>query len=326
GLKAADIVQDLLTLTRRGIPVETIISLNDVIREYFNSASHRRLEKNYPLIAFKSNSEADLLNIIGSPSHISKIIMNLVINAAEAIRKKGIVGIETFNRYVDIPLSGYDTILEGDYVVLRVSDDGAGIKEEDLNRIFEPFYTKKQMGRSGSGLGLSVVWNSVKDHNGYIEIKSRKEKGSVFDLYFPATRKKTENDPDDFLVDDFKGNRETVLVIDDIEEQRKIAQDSLKLLGYTPFTVASGEKAVIFLKKKPVDLILLDMQMEPGIDGLETYKQILKIAPAQKAIIASGFSESDRVKKTLKLGAGQYIKKPYTIKKLAHALRKELST
>ncbi|MCF6248747.1 MAG: response regulator [Desulfobacula sp.] len=324
GLRAADIVQDLLTLTRRGIPVENIFNLNNVVQEYLQSAAHTRLERNYPGIRFKTDSETDLLNICGSPSHISKIVMNLVINAAEAIKDNGIVKIKSYNQYIDIPLGGYDTIQEGDYAVLRITDDGGGIPQKDLNRIFEPFYTKKQMGRSGSGLGLSVVWNCVKDHQGYIEVRSTKNIGTVFELYFPATRKDLGNIPDNFEIESFKGNGETILVIDDIEEQRKIARDSLKLLGYTPFSVASGEKAIAFIKNNPVDLLLLDMKMEPGIDGLETYSQIKRFQPNQKAIIASGFSQSRRVKETLRLGAGQYIKKPYTFKKLARAIKKEL--
>lgn len=324
GLRAAEIVQDLLTLTRRGIAVENSINLNHVIHDYFISAAHKRLEKSYPDIRFMVYPEDDLLNIIGSASHISKIIMNLVINAAEAIKTTGTVTVESFNRYLDLPLGGYDDILEGDYVVLRVTDNGVGIPKKDLAKIFEPFYTKKQMGRSGSGLGLSVVWNCVKDHNGYIEVTSRINKGSTFELYFPATRKETGQEPESLLIDDFKGNKETILVIDDVHEQRRIARDSLKMLGYTPFTVASGEKAVLFLTKRPVDLIILDMKMEPGMDGLKTYKKILKIRPDQKAIIASGYSENSRVKEALKIGAGQYIKKPYTIKKLAHAIKKEL--
>ncbi len=325
GLKAADIVQDLLTLTRRGISTQIIINLNTVIHEYVNSPAHKRLEKNYPQIEFKINSAKDLLNISGSPSHISKVIMNLVMNAAEAIREKGVVTIETFNRYIDMDFRKYDILLEGDYVVLRITDDGDGIPEKDLNRIFEPFYTKKQMGRSGSGLGLFVVRNCVKDHNGYIEVNSKKNERTVFKVYFPAIREKTDSDPDDFFIDDFKGSGQTVLVIDDIYEQRKIARDSLEMLGYNPSTVASGENAIGFLKQQAIDVILLDMKMEPGIDGLETYRRILKINPTQKAIIASGLSESGRIKKTLKLGAGQYIKKPYTIKKLARALKKELT-
>lgn len=325
GLKAAEIVQDLLTLTRRGISVENSIHLNHVIHDYFISAAHQRLEKTYPHIRFKVYPENDLLNIIGSASHISKIIMNLVMNAAEAIKGNGTVTVESFNRYLDMPLRGCDHILEGEYVVLRVTDSGAGIPKKDLNKIFEPFYTKKQMGRSGSGLGLCVVWNCVKDHNGYIEVTSKINKGSTFELYFPATRKEAGPEPDPMRIEDFKGNKETILVIDDVHEQRRIARDSLKMLGYKPFTAPSGEKALLFLKKRAVDLILLDMKMEPGMDGLDTYKRILKLYPDQKAVIASGFSENDRVREVLRLGAGQFIKKPYTIKKLAHAIKEELA-
>ena len=325
GLKAAEIVQDLLTLTRRGINVENSIHLNQVIHDYFISPAHQNLEKTYPHIRFKVYPENDLLNIIGSASHISKIIKNLVINAAEAIKGNGTVTVESFNRYLDMPLRGYDDIREGEYVVLRVTDNGAGIPKKDLNKIFEPFYTKKHMGRSGSGLGLCVVWNCVKDHGGYIEVTSKINKGSTFELYFPATRKETDPEPEALRIDDYKGSKETILVIDDVHEQRRIARDSLKMLGYKPFTVPSGEKAVLFLKKRPVDLILLDMKMEPGMDGLDTYRRILKFRPDQKAFIASGFSENDRVREALKLGAGQYIKKPYTIKKLTLAIKEELT-
>lgn len=326
GIKAADIVQDLLTLTRRGVQIENIINLNHLVHEYFTSPAHKRLEKNYPGIRFTVESEKDLLNILGSGSHILKIIMNLIMNAAEAIKDRGHVQVSTCNRYIDMPLSGYDTIEEGDYVVLSVNDNGGGIAKDDLNRIFEPFYTKKQMGRSGTGLGLSVVWNCVKDHNGYIEINSTEHEGTVFDLFFPATRKDGGSVPDDFDIDKFKGSGQSVLVVDDVEEQRKIAADSLKLLGYTPFVVSSGEKAIEFIRNHPVDLMLLDMKMDPGIDGYDTYAQTLEFRPDQKAVIASGFSANERVKKTLALGAGQYIRKPFTLKNLARAIQKELST
>ncbi len=324
GLKAADIVQDLLTLTRRGIHQTSVLNLNHVIHGYYNSSAHHRLERNFPEIYFKIDPEPYLLNLNGSESHISKMVMNLVMNAAEAVREKGQVTIETFNCYVDTSMGG-DEIPEGEYVVLRVSDNGGGISQADIKRIFEPFYTKKQMGRSGSGLGLSVVWNAVKDHQGYIEISSEKGQGTSFELYFPATRDKTESILDDFEIETFKGNNETVLVVDDVKGQRKIAQGCLEALGYIPFTVDSGEKAVVFLKKHPMDLLIIDMKMEPGIDGLETYKKVLKINPEQKAIIASGFSETQRVKEAKQLGAGQYIKKPYTLQKFAIALKKELA-
>ena len=121
-----------------------------------------------------------------------------------------------------------------------------------------------------------------------------------------------------------KGNGENILVVDDIEEQREIASLMLKKLGYSVFSVSSGKKAVEYLKTNPVDLVVLDMIMEPGIDGLETYENILEFKPDQKAIIASGFSETWRVKKALKLGAGAYVKKPYTIEKIGKAVTAEL--
>jgi len=130
------------------------------------------------------------LNLNGSESHISKVIMNLVMNAAEAVQQSGQVMIETFNRYVDISLGEIFENAQGEYVVLRVTDDAEGIRPEDIKRMFEPFYTKRQMGRSGSGLGLLVVWNVVKDHGGHIEIFSEKEKGTTFEIYFPGTRDK----------------------------------------------------------------------------------------------------------------------------------------
>ncbi|WP_022665521.1 hybrid sensor histidine kinase/response regulator [Desulfospira joergensenii] len=324
GKKAAEIVQDLLTLTRRRVVNENIINLNNVVHEYFNSPAHRQLELHYSGVTFSSDSEPELMNIKGSETHISKVIMNLVMNAAEAVEPGGQVSIQTCNRYVDMPISGYDEINEGEYAVLRVSDDGQGISKPDLEKIFEPFYTKKQMGRSGSGLGLSVVWNTVKDHEGYIEVRSRKNRGTIFELFFPATRNISNAVPQDMAIEDFRGNKEKILVVDDIKEQRRIAKGCLEMLGYTPFSAGSGEEALEFLKDNPVDLLILDMKMDPGIDGFETYKKTLEINPLQRAIIASGYSENPRIRKTLKLGAGQYIKKPFTIRNLAVAIKKEL--
>lgn len=325
GIKAAEIVQDLLTLTRRGILQTSVLSLNQLIHDYYNSSAHHRLERNFPKIYFKISLEPYLLNMNGAQSHISKVLMNLVMNAAEAVQTKGQVSIETFNRYVDLSMDKGDEIPEGEYVVLRVSDTGVGIGPVDIKRIFEPFYTQKKMGKSGSGLGLSVVWNVVKDLQGYIDVSSEKEKGTSFELYFKATRDRLENIADDFRIESFKGDAETILVVDDVKGQRKIAQGCLKLLGYTPFAVSSGEKAISFLKKHPMDLLVLDMKMEPGMDGLETYKEVLKINPKQKAIIASGFSETKRVIEAKQLGVGQYIKKPYTLQKFALAIKKELA-
>ena len=188
GQRAAAIIQDLLTLARRGVAVSEVVNLNDVISDYFKTPEFEKLKTYHPQVTFKTDLDKDLMNIKGSPVHLGKTIMNLLSNAAEAISDHGEVTILTENRYLDKPIAGYDDIREGDYVVLRVSDNGKGISAEDLGKIFEPFYTKKVMGRSGTGLGLAVVWGTVKDHDGYIDVQSEEGKGSTFTLYFPVTR------------------------------------------------------------------------------------------------------------------------------------------
>ncbi len=324
GKKAADIVQDLLTLARRGVVVEEVVNLNDVISEYLKSPEHEKLKSFHPEVEVESILESDLLNISGSPVHLSKAVMNLVSNAAEAMPDGGKIFISTENRYIDIPISGYDSIEEGDYITLTIADTGIGISSEDIIKIFEPFYTKKVMGKSGTGLGMAVVWSTVKDHKGYIDVHSTEGKGTTFTLYFPATRRARAKEKAILPIEKYMGRGESILVVDDVKEQREIVFNLLTILGYVVDTVLSGEEAVEYLKEHNVDLIVLDMIMDSGIDGLDTYKEILEVHPDQKAIIASGFSETDRVREAQRLGAGQYIKKPYTLEKIGIAVRAEL--
>ena len=325
GKKAAAIVQDLLTLARRGVSTSKIVNLNDTISEYLASPEFMKLRTYHPSIEIETCLEASLLNISGSPIHLSKTVMNLISNAAEAMSVGGKVIISTENKYIDQPISGYDDVNQGDYVVLTVSDTGAGIAAEEIDRIFEPFYTKKVMGRSGTGLGMAVVWGTVKDHKGYIHVESEVEKGTTFQIYFPITRKEKTVNQKSRELDDYKGNGESILVVDDVKEQREIASKILSQLGYSVRIASSGEEATKLLRNEAADLIVLDMIMSPGIDGLETYEKIISIQPNQKAIIASGFSETDRVKKAQKLGAGPYVKKPYTIEKIGMAVKAELN-
>lgn len=324
GEKASTIVQDLLIMTRRGVIFTKVVNLNEIIAEYFKSPEYYKLKSYHPDVEVKTCFDSNLLNILGSPVHLSKIVMNLVSNAAEALNESGRITITTQNRYIDLPVGSCDDVEEGDYVVLTVSDNGIGISPEDLERIFEPFYTKKVMGRSGTGLGMAIVWGTVKDHKGYIDVESIEGERTVFTLYFPVTRQEIEKDTTVLSIKDYIGNGESILVVDDMEEQRHIAGDLFKKLGYSVTTVASGEEAVKFMENRSADLLVLDMIMEPGIDGLETYKRILKLHPGQKAIITSGFSESDRVKEAQKLGAGAYLKKPYMLEKIGIAVKKEL--
>jgi PAS domain S-box-containing protein len=323
GQRAADVVSDLLTVARGIASSKEVSNLNSLVEEYSGSPEHKRLESMRPSIAFETVLEPELLNVSCSPVHIKKTLMNLVTNASEAIEGMGTVRISTMNRYLDESLKGYEDVRIGEYAVLTVSDDGTGISREDLERIFEPFYTKKVMGRTGTGLGLTVVWNTVQDHGGYIDVSSS-EKGTTFELYFPTTREEAAAVKQEVPIEDYLGHGEKILVVDDEQRQREIACGLLSKLGYTAEAVSSGEEAIEYVKDNPVDLIVLDMIMPKGINGRETYEEIIKIHPGQKAIIASGFSKTEDVKIAQKLGAGKYIKKPYTLEKIGIAVKEEL--
>ena len=324
GKKAAAIVQDLLTLARRGVATSEVINLNDIVQEYLASPEYAKLCSYHLDVRMQATLAADLLNITGSPVHLSKTVMNLVSNAAEAMPAGGKIHITTENRYIDYPIKGYDRFAEGDYCVLTVKDNGVGISPEDQRRIFEPFYTKKIMGRSGTGLGMAVVWGTVKDHQGYIDLTSNVDEGTTVELYFPVTRKSKRSTAKAGSIEELMGQGESILVVDDILEQREIASSILTQLGYRVDVVASGEEAIAYLQNATADLLVLDMIMDPGIDGLATFEQILQAHPHQRAIIASGFAETQRVKRAQELGASRYLKKPYTIEKMGQSVKAAL--
>ncbi len=325
GIKAAAIVQDLLTLARRDVATKEVVNLNEVVDDYLHSPEYAKMMTYHPEVRLQFDAAPDLLNILGSPFNLSKAIMNLLTNAAEATKSGGEIAIVTRNSYLEQTVKGYRTLPEGDYVLVTITDTGVGIPKKDLERIFEPFYSKKVMGRSGTGLGMTVVWGTVNDHNGHIDVQSEEGKGTRFSLYFPATRQASREKGPGRSVSELMGNGESILVVDDIQEQRDLASSMLRRLGYQTHVAANGEAAVAFFKaNNQADLLLLDMIMHPGIDGFETYRQIREINPDQKGIIVSGFSETDRVKKAQSLGTGAYIQKPYLLEQLGSAVKQEL--
>jgi two-component system, cell cycle sensor histidine kinase and response regulator CckA len=318
GEKAARIVQDLLTLSRRGVTVFDTVDLKQIVQDYADSPEFKKMISYHRAVWYETTFSSGDFTISGSADHLSKIIMNLVTNAAEAMPSGGCITIGL--QRVAIPEENQDTVLEpGVYVQLTVADTGSGIAAEDIERIFEPFFTTKKMGRSGSGLGMAIVWGAVQDHNGHIEVRSLPGKGTTFELLFPAvSRKQTERA--EVPVNHRLGNRESILVVDDLEVQREVATDILQMLKYSVESVPSGEAAVDYLRECEVDLVLLDMTMEPGINGLETFRRILRIRPDQRVIIASGFSETDLIRESLDLGARAYLKKPYSLETISRAI------
>jgi two-component system cell cycle sensor histidine kinase/response regulator CckA len=324
-VNGAAIIQDLLTIARRSVTASDVINLNSIVSDFLKTPVFEEIKDYNPRVTFRTECDKELLNIKGSSVHVEKTVMNLVSNAAEAISGAGEVVIRTENHYLDTPLRGYEEIRHGDYVVLTISDTGMGIPAEDREKIFEPFYTKKAMGRSGTGLGLAIVWGTVKDHNGYIDVQTGVGEGTAFTLYFPVTREEPIAPQRQEPIERYMGKGESVLVVDDIVEQRDVAAGLLTRLGYDVHVVSSGEEAVEYLKRHKSDILVLDMIMDPGIDGLETYRRIREIRSGQKAIIVSGFSETDKVREAQKLGAGAYVKKPYMMEKIGTAIRDELN-
>ncbi|MCP4692202.1 MAG: hypothetical protein GY859_29420, partial [Desulfobacterales bacterium] len=211
GNRAATIVQDLLTLARRGVVVSEVVDLNRIIMEHLESPECKSLRNLHSRVRVETDLEPDLFKIMGSSVHLSKAVMNLVSNAAEAMPEGGAITITTRNRYLDRPVKGYDDVRSGDYVTLTVADQGTGILPGDMDRIFEPFYTKKVMGRSGTGLGMAVVWGTVKDHNGYIDIQTERGEGSRFTLYFPITREELAEADPSTSIGDYMGRGERVV-------------------------------------------------------------------------------------------------------------------
>ncbi len=312
----ADINQQLLTLSRRGHYNLEVMKINDVLAQ-----AVRQMDAPASTLEIDLQLSDDLMNIKGGRSQIFRAVTNLLINAREAMHDNGRLTIKTENYYVDEMWVNYSKVPQGEYVKVTITDTGCGIPQKNRDRIFEPFFTTKTTDKKrGTGLGISVVNAVVKDHGGFIDMNTTLGEGTSFYLYFPVTREALDNVPKQ----EIKGGDETVLVIDDDMIQRDVCVKLLKSLGYRPSTAESGEVALRLLEKECFDLLILDMIMPAGIDGATTFQRALLINPDQKAIIVSGFAESERVAAAIKMGAGQFVKKPLTRRRLAEAVRTEL--
>ncbi len=325
GFKASEIVQDLLTIARGVAIKRKPHSLSKIVESYLSSPEFEKLQVSHPDISVTTHFDEKGFKLSGSSVHLNKVVMNLVSNAVEAVAGRiGSVVLSTWACSIERPIRGYDDVAIGEYIAFSVKDNGLGISKYDLEHIFEPFYSTKEMGRSGTGLGLAVVWNIVQDHKGYIDVHTDNG-GTTFELFFPITREEPLDEVTAVSLEQYFGSGQTILVVDDIEIQRTISCKMLETLGYKAIAVSSGEEALEYLQENSIDLVLLDMIMAPGINGCITYEQILKIHPQQKAVVVSGFAETEDVQKTLELGAGRFIKKPFSLKELAEAINMVIS-
>jgi len=330
-IRAASTVKDLVSLGRRGHYSLRPLNINECYGMAEDCACIKEIRGNHPGVTIAHKLQEGPLIIAADESHFSRAFNNLLQNAAESIEKKGEVTISTTKRSIGEPITGYETVPGGDYAVIEIADTGTGIQEGVIARIFEPFFTdKEQTKRSGSGLGLAVVHGIIKDHNGFIDVQSTIGKGSVFTLYMPLVDHPKEEEKETPPPAAIVGGKESILVVDDEHSLRFTGRKGLKRLGYEVAEAENGHEALAYFEKaksaskdSPYDLIVLDMIMEDHYDGLQTYEDILKLFPNQKAIICSGFAENARSKAAQELGA-DWLAKPYKLDELGLAVRKRL--
>lgn len=324
GKRAASVVSDLITIARGTTTPKTVKNANTIIKKYLNTLEHKDIIAHHPDVVIRTHLAKDLLNMLCSEIHLAKVLMNLIYNAIEAIDGQCIIDITTDNIHLPEPKIAYETIDPGDYVRITLADNGPGIAPKDIDHIFEPFYTKKVMGNSGTGLGLAIVWSTIHDHNGYINLSSG-YKGTVFELYFPSTVHEEFIEDKALSINAIRGSGEKILIVDDQETQCLITRNMLNNIGYDAVSVNSGKMAVRACQNTTFDLIILDMILEDGMNGRETYEEIQKSNPSQKAIVISGFSESEEIELIKKLGVSHFVKKPYTLNQIGMVIKQALN-
>ena len=255
---------------------------------------------------------------------IEQVLLNLFVNAWQAMPGGGDIYLETSNVAVDINDKGLSVLDPGKYAKISVTDTGVGMDETTQQRIFEPFFTTKEMGR-GSGLGLASAYGIIKNHGGTINVYSEKGKGTTFNIYLPATDSKVFAGKEGKQPSRLLRGSETILLVDDQDGIISVGRDMLKTLGYTVFLAGTGKEAVTIYEanKEKIDLVILDMIM-PGMDGEETYKKLKGFDPCIKVILSSGYSIEGQARRILDSGCNGFIQKPFNVIELSGKIREIL--
>lgn len=321
GQKAAAIVEDLLSLSRRGVNKFTPLNLNALLKDIMDSPEVEKLKVYHPEVKFKFSEGNSVPPFSGAEYQISKVIINLFTNACEAMPSGGSIYVSTRYESSSQGHLRYKNIPDGDYAVLTVSDEGIGISKEDQKKIYEPFFTSKVMGRSGTGLGMAVVWGTIQDHNGYIEMESKPGEGTTFEVYLPALSESAAFENDINGKGSIIGKGEKILILDDENIQLEIAESLFSELNYKVKTISEAENVTKVINEFQPDILILDMILSDKMDGLDVYRKILSENLSVNTIIVSGFSESERVKEAISLGVKRYIKKPFTVDEIGRAIR-----
>ena len=326
-LRAAQTIKDLLTLGRQGRTKKEHLDLNRVVKvcraeTLLRLASDARRQVNLDV-----HYAPGRLNVRASESQLARAVSNLLHNAVEAIEDNGQVVVTTRHEYLTAPGGGYETIPPGRYAILSVADNGCGIDPQDLGRVFEPFFTKKRTGEStGSGLGLSIVHGVVKEHEGFIDVRSVPGEGTLFSLYLPSVEEVPHDRP---AIASRSPRHARILIVDDEPIQLRSCRRILTHLGYEVETMESGVRACAVFEQaaatgtSPFDLVILDMLLGERLDGLQLFERIQAFFPHQRAIVASGHAPNERVERAIDKGL-IWLAKPYSIEALTQAVEEVL--
>ena len=329
GERAAAVARDLLSLSRCQFLERLPVSINLIVQGVLSSGTVSEMQKKHGDVRLQPQLSPQDLLVDGSETHLYQAVLNLVVNAFEAMSDGGELRVRTELCHVEEAISGYERIEPGEYVRVVVGDTGHGIPPEIVDRVFEPFRSnKKKSVQSGTGLGLSVVYGVVKGHEGFVDLSSVVGHGTEFRLYFSPCRERLVPQEEEV---EAVGGSESILLVDDEEIPRDMASRMLSQLGYEVTTAGNGHEALETLRSKTVvvgepayALVVLDMVMEDEFDGLDTYRAITQFCPEQPCLLISGFSDGDRVREAQKLGAGGFLQKPFSVNQLARKVRVEI--
>jgi len=315
--RASQLVKQLLAFSRKQLISLKVLNLNNLILNMEQMLS-RLIGEHIELI---TKLDANLAAVKADHVQIEQIVMNLVVNAKDAMPSGGVLTIETVEAVPDDEFCKRNQLIKGKYVVLNISDDGMGMDEKTLKHIFDPFYTTKSVDK-GTGLGLSTVYGIVKQHKGHIEVSSTPENGTIFSTYLLSTDEESKITEEEKFTDELPRGDETILVVEDERMVREIATRILKRQGYTVLEAATGEEAIEVLENtlKKIDFLMTDVIM-PGMNGRELADYIAKKNPETKILFTSGYTENVFESQNILEDKMEFIAKPYTPRSLAFKVR-----
>jgi sensor domain CHASE-containing protein/nitrogen-specific signal transduction histidine kinase/ActR/RegA family two-component response regulator len=315
----AMLTSQLLGYARKGTYELKALDLNQLVKDASETLGRTKKE-----ITIHRELSDDLFAVEADSGQMEQVLLNLFVNAADAMPRGGDLFLKTVNvTHEDISSKFYNP-KRGDYVLLRVTDTGTGMDKDTMERVFDPFFTTKEMGR-GTGLGLASAYGIIKAHSGYIDVESAKGQGTTFSIYLPRSEKEVQKVVK--ATEGVIGGTETVLLVDDEAVILEVGQDFLEAMGYRVLVARDGKEGVAVYKKNwdEIDIVVLDIVM-PNMGGGEAYDRMREINPDIKVVLSSGFPIDGEAAEILERGCDGFIQKPFKMKQLSQAIREVLGT